>query len=181
VRIGVDAFPEKKYSGVVTEVANIGEQLPNTDAKVFEVIIRMNDKDDILRPSMTTSNQILTKEYDDVLYIPLETVHTNDSVSFVYRKNGVRQIVILGDANENSIIVEKGLNKGDELYLSLPSEPELFRFEGLEYVEELKQRKEEKARLDSIRNAKTKEKVTDRPERSRQNGSGGQRTQRQQQ
>ncbi len=39
VRIGVDAFPEKKYNGRVFEVANIGEQLPNTDAKVFEVTI----------------------------------------------------------------------------------------------------------------------------------------------
>ncbi len=39
VRIGVDAFPEKKYDGSIFEVANIGEQLPNTDAKVFEVLI----------------------------------------------------------------------------------------------------------------------------------------------
>ncbi len=29
VRVGVDAFPEKKYTGVVTSVANIGEQLRN--------------------------------------------------------------------------------------------------------------------------------------------------------
>jgi multidrug resistance efflux pump len=32
VRIGVDAFPDNKYTGVVADVANIGEQLPNTDA-----------------------------------------------------------------------------------------------------------------------------------------------------
>ena len=178
VRIGVDAFPEKQYAGVVSEVANIGEQLPNTDAKVFEVIIRMNDKDDILRPSMTTSNQIITREYEDVLYIPMETVHSNDSVSFVYRKSGVRQIVILGDANENAIIVEKGLNYGDEIYLSVPSQTELFRFEGLEYVEELKQRKEEKARLDSIKREQSKENITtERPPRNRQNAQGGQRPQ----
>lgn len=151
VRLGVDAFPEKEYSGVVREVANIGEQLPNTDAKVFEVVIRLNEKDDILRPSMTTSNQIITKEYDDVLYIPLETVYSNDSVSYVFRKSGVKQIVVLGEANENFIIVEKGLKAGDELYLSMPSQPELFRFEGLEFIPELKQRKEEKARLDSLR------------------------------
>ena len=74
VRIGVDAFPEKKYSGVVREVANIGEQLPNTDAKVFEVIIRVNEKDEILRPSMTTSNQIITREYENVLFIDRKSV-----------------------------------------------------------------------------------------------------------
>jgi multidrug resistance efflux pump len=38
VEIMVDAFPEKKYTGTVTSVANIGEQLPNADAKVFEVL-----------------------------------------------------------------------------------------------------------------------------------------------
>ena len=49
VRVGVDAFPDKEFTGVVTEVANIGEQLPNTDAKVFEVAIRVNEYDPILR------------------------------------------------------------------------------------------------------------------------------------
>lgn len=181
VRLGVDAFPEKSYTGVVKEVANIGEQLPNTDAKVFEVIIRMNEKDDILRPSMTTSNQIVTKEYDDVLFIPLETVYTNDSVTYVYRKSGVRQIVVLGEANENFIIVEKGLKAGDELYLSAPSQPELFRFEGLEFIPELKQRKEERAKLDSIKQQEKSEEVHSRrphsggAERNRPEGGQGER------
>jgi len=176
VRIGVDAFPEKKYSGVVREVANIGEQLPNTDAKVFEVIIRVNEKDEILRPSMTTSNQIITREYENVLFIPLETVHTNDSLTYVYRKNGVRQIVVLGDANENFIIVEKGLKAGDELYLSIPSSPELYHFEGLEYIEELKKRKMDKIRMDSILHEKQQENPMTTPGKMpgkvNRNGSG---------
>jgi len=163
VRIGVDAFPEKKYSGVVKEVANIGEQLPNTDAKVFEVIISLKDKDEILRPSMTTSNQIVTQEFENVVFIPLETVYTNDSLTYVYRKNGVRQIIVPGEANENYIIVEKGLNPGDELYLSLPSNYELFPFEGLEYIAELKQRKTEKASMDSLRHKKGLEGMNIKP------------------
>ncbi len=185
VRIGVDAFPDKKYTGVVREVANIGEQLPNTDAKVFEVIIRVNEKDEILRPSMTTSNQIITKEFKNVLYIPLETVHANDSLTFVYRKSGVRQIVVLGDANENSIIVEKGLTAGDELYLSLPSQPELWRFEGLEYIAELKKRKTDKIQTNSIKQEATGEEsmriTPGRQGHGSQNNTGGERMQRQQQ
>ena len=42
VMVGVDAFPDKEYTGRVTEVANIGEQLRNSNAKVFEVIIDVN-------------------------------------------------------------------------------------------------------------------------------------------
>ena len=151
VRIGVDAFPDKQYTGVIAEVANIGEQLPNTDAKVFEVIIEVNEKDNILKPSMTTSNQIVTHRIEDVVYIPLEALHTNDSLTFVYKKNGVRQIVLLGAANENNIIVEKGLDAGDELYLSVPSEPESFRFSGQDLIADIINRKKESENLENER------------------------------
>lgn len=141
VRIGVDAFPEKSFTGEVTEVANIGEQLPNTDAKVFEVVIRMNEYDPILRPSMTTSNQIITRTYSDVRFIPLEAVHTNDSISFVYTEQKNKQIVLLGESNENFIIVEEGLNSGQEIYLSLPEDPESFKVAGTEIIEKIQARR----------------------------------------
>jgi len=59
VEMAVDAFPDKAYAGSVISVANIGEQLPNTDAKVFEVLIKVDGSDPILRPSMTTGNKII--------------------------------------------------------------------------------------------------------------------------
>jgi len=124
VKIGVDAFPEKQFTGEVIEVANIGQQLPNTDAKVFEVKIVLNERDTILRPSMTTSNEVLTEVLDSVLFVPLEAVHANDSLTFVYKRNGKKQIVVLGESNENNIIVEMGLKRGERLYLSLPENPE---------------------------------------------------------
>ncbi|MFO7851102.1 MAG: efflux RND transporter periplasmic adaptor subunit [Bacteroidota bacterium] len=151
VKITVDAFPEKKYTGKVISVANIGEQLPNTDAKVFEVIIKLDEVESILRPSMTTGNQIITASYNDVLSIPLECVHaTVDSIPYVYHRNGTRQIVVLGRSNENSVIVEQGIVEDDQLYLSLPEEPENFRLVGEELIdvirekERLKRKEEEK-------------------------------------
>jgi len=147
VRVGVDAFPEKQFSGVVTEVANIGEQLPNTDAKVFEVSIRLNERDPILRPSMTTSNQIITKTFEDVNFIPLEALHNDDSISFVYTTKNHKQIVMLGEANENSIIVEKGLNAGEEIYLSLPGSPEHFKLTGEELIAEIREKKAKEGKI----------------------------------
>jgi multidrug efflux pump subunit AcrA (membrane-fusion protein) len=120
VRIGVDAFPDKKFTGTVTEVANIGQQLPNSNAKVFEVSIEVNEFDSILRPAMTTKNEILTSSLDSVLYIPLDCVQSNDSMSYVYTDNS-RQEVILGPANENEVIVKAGLSAGEEVYLVPPS------------------------------------------------------------
>jgi len=141
VTIGIDAFPDKKFTGVVAEVANIGEQLPNTDSKVFEVRIQLNENDPVLRPAMTTSNAILTKTYKDVLYIPLEALYSNDSLTYVYRKNKTRQVVVPGDANENAIIIEKGLTEGDKLYLSAPDDGSKFKWTGLELYPLLKEKK----------------------------------------
>lgn len=143
VRVGVDAFPEKSFTGVVTEVANVGQQLPNTDAKVFEVKIELNENDTILRPSMTTSNEIITKVLDSVLFVPLEAVHANDSVTFVYTRGGKKQIVVLGESNENHIIVEQGLKKGDMIYLSVPEDPETYVYTGLELIYVIKQKRAE--------------------------------------
>jgi hypothetical protein len=127
VDIIVDAFPEKKYSGSVISVANIGEQLPNADAKVFEVLIKVEGSDLILRPSMTTGNKVITKSIPDVTYVPLESVQAGtDSIPFIYMKNGTRQIVVLGESNENNIVIEQGIEPGAVIYLNTPEETERF-------------------------------------------------------
>lgn len=121
VIIGVDAFPEMQYTGEVTEVANIGEQMRTSNAKVFEVVIRVNEYDSILRPAMTTKNIIITSVIPQSLYLPIECVHTADSITYVYKASGqVRQQVKTGVTNENQIIITAGLAEGDEVYLSAP-------------------------------------------------------------
>jgi len=152
VEVMVDAFPERSYSGVVISVANIGEQLPNADAKVFEVLIKVDGSDPILRPSMTTGNKIITNTIKDVIYIPLESVQAgSDSVPFVYQKNGYKQIVVLGESNENNVVIEQGLEEGTSLYLNTPEEPESFKFSGEELIPVIKERaktkKEDQLRL----------------------------------
>ena len=144
VRIGVDAFPEKAYTGMITEVSNVGEQLKNADAKVFEVIVRVNESDPILRPAMTTSNKIVTATYKDTLFVPLEALFGNDTLMYVCRTNGTRQVVVPGEMNENFRIIEQGLKEGDEIYLSLPKNAEKFKLVGTEYIQVLKDRVQQK-------------------------------------
>lgn len=123
VQISVDAFPERKYTGIVTEVANIGEQMRSSNAKVFEVKIKVNEFDSILRPAMTTKNIINTSVIPKVLYLPIESVHNSDSISYVYLTGKkIRQQIKTGATNENQIIVSEGLKEGDEVYLSPPED-----------------------------------------------------------
>jgi multidrug efflux pump subunit AcrA (membrane-fusion protein) len=123
VKIGIDAFPEKKFTGKVIEVANIGEQLQNSNAKVYEVRIIINEFDSILRPAMTTKNSIETSVIDKVLYTPIESIFNTDSTTFVYKKDGgsiLRQQVVVGESNENEIIIREGLKEKDEVLLVPP-------------------------------------------------------------
>ncbi len=123
VLVEVDAFPDKQYTGTVRGVANIGQQMRNSNAKVFEVIIDVNEYDSILRPAMTTKNMIITAIIDSVLFIPIECIQSNDSLSYVYTSK-TRQQVITGESNENEIIIYEGLKKDDDIYLVAPENAE---------------------------------------------------------
>lgn len=132
VEIGVDAFPDKQYSGKVIEVANIGQQLRNSNAKVFEVRIAVNESDPILRPAMTTKNKIITDVLQDVVYIPLEALFVYDTISYVYRSGKqVRQQVRTGLNNENEIVILEGLQQNDEIYLLPPERSDKWELDKL--------------------------------------------------
>jgi len=125
VQIGLDAIPEKKLSGTITTVANIGEQRPNSESKVFEVKILINEKDSTLRPAMTTSNTILITTIPNVIYVPIEAIRSEGKTSFVYIQSGSKtekRTVKLGVMNENEVIVTSGLSVNDKVYLVPPEE-----------------------------------------------------------
>ena len=127
VSVSLDSDPGKVMKGEVSEVANIGEQRPNSDSKVFEVVVRVLDADSTIRPAMTTSNTIHISEVAEAIFIPLECVHAEDSLSFVYLKNGSsaqKQTVKLGLMNENEVIILSGLVGDEQIYLSMPEKVE---------------------------------------------------------
>lgn len=175
VRLGVDAFPEKKYSGVVTSVANVGEQLPNTDAKVFEVMVRLRESDPILRPGMTTSNTIVTKILEDVVSIPLEAVYVVDSIPYVYKKGNVRQVVVLGESNENQIIVEQGVEANEKVFLTLPVNHENYALKGEELIDVIIEKRAEQKREEEERKKAEEERIKQRDNRLREMRTNGNR------
>jgi multidrug efflux pump subunit AcrA (membrane-fusion protein) len=124
VVLTLDSDPTKDLRGKVTKVANVGEERPNTDAKVFEVRIVLEGSDTTLRPGMTTGNTIETLKIPDVLFVPIEAVDNAEGVPFVYRRTGgrtVRQEIITGDMNDEAVIILEGLDEGDEVLLSAPA------------------------------------------------------------
>ena len=123
VDITLDADASKRLTGKVVSVANVGEQRPNADAKVFEVKIEVQQPDTTLRPGMTTANAVLTSTLKNALSVPLEAISIADEVTYVYMRQGtgvVRQEVITGIMNDDEIVVLKGVEAGDEVLLIPP-------------------------------------------------------------
>jgi len=127
--VGIDAFPGKEYPAKVISVANIGQQLKNSNAKVFEVEIELYEEDKLLRPAMTTKNEIITGVYDSVNFVPLEAVFHQEELSYVIADDNRRHEVILGKSNENEIIIKQGISSDDRVYIKPPE-----NYESLELV-----------------------------------------------
>lgn len=166
VEIGIDAFPDKKMTGEVVAIANIGQTMPNSDAKVFEVKIKVFGIDKDLKPAMTTSNVVYANLYKDTLSVPVDAVYENDSLQYVYLNKGniVRQIVKLGESNENFVIVAKGLKAGDVVCLNEPENSSDLPLKGIEIYEEIKQEKEElKKKTEEAQAEAEKKKKTESP------------------
>jgi RND family efflux transporter MFP subunit len=133
VAITLDADPSKQLTGKVTRVANVGEQRPNTDAKVFEVHVAVDQSDTTLRPGMTTGNQIETARVEDALYVPLETLNSDSGVPFVYQEDGGvrKQEVATGAMNEDEVVVVRGLDAGDHVLLVPPPDGDRLKLQRL--------------------------------------------------
>ncbi len=120
-----DADPSKRLTGTVAAVANVGEQRPNSDAKVFEVRITVLKPDTTLRPGMTTGNGIETLGIKNVLHVPLETVLNESGVPYVFRRSGAgftKQEVETGAMNDDEVVITKGLAENDQVLLSPPAD-----------------------------------------------------------
>jgi len=152
VEIGLDAYPDKKLVGSVTRVANVGEQRPNSDSKVFEIAVEIDGYDATLRPSMTTSNRIIAHVIDSTLFIPLECLHNQfDSITYVFKKDGARvtkQEVIVGETNANDAVILGGLTEEDRVYLSVPAGKEDDEVNLLKEMDGKRKKKDEEKKED---------------------------------
>jgi HlyD family secretion protein len=79
-RLEVDAFKDRKFTGVVTEIANSAKgsgtaASQSQDATKFEVRIRINEKENF-RPGMSVNTEIETRYRTNALTVPIAAVTT---------------------------------------------------------------------------------------------------------
>ncbi len=131
-RIEIDAFPQKKFNGIVYEIANtattkgFGTQDEVTN---FEVKIRIISTKENLRPGMSMTATIETETKQNVLSIPIQSVTAKEDeneneyknkkmkeIVFVVQNNSVKtKEVKRGISNDEHVEITNGLNENEEI------------------------------------------------------------------
>ena len=126
VEITFDAFPDKRMTGEVISVANMGSNVHGGKSKVFQVNVLLDGTDADVKPGMTTGNAIITKDVGEAKYLPIEAVFSQgDSLQYVFvqqKFNTIKKEVLTGGKNEQDVIIVQGLNEGDKVRYTPPEE-----------------------------------------------------------
>ena len=128
VRVGIDAFPDERLTGVVTKVAVVADSanaFMNPDLKVYPTTIRIEGTYDWLRPGMSAEVEILVDKLEDVIYVPLQAVTYWDDKRVVYVDNfgnPERREVEVGAFSDSFIELTSGLRAGEKVLLLPPQQ-----------------------------------------------------------
>jgi len=127
VVIRVPAYPDLRLTGQVSLVGTLAqEEKERRGAKFFQVTILVNETEPRLRPGMTARVEVQVEERPRALFVPVEAVFEKDGRSICYALERGRlraRDVVLGPSNQDFVVVEKGLRKGDRVALRDPGAP----------------------------------------------------------
>jgi HlyD family secretion protein len=125
--ITVDALAGKKFLGRVNRIAPLPDATSmwaNPDLKVYPTDIYLEDSDSALRSGMSCKAEIIIAQYEDAVYIPVQSVLRvgGQPTVFVVNEDGSyteRQVEIGLDDN-NMIRIASGLEEGEVVLMTPP-------------------------------------------------------------
>ena len=129
VNIDVDAYTtlNKKFTGVVTEIASTANPKPSADAVTeFKVKIRVLNESfrDLVeeegiknpfKPGMTASVEIITQEKNNILVVPISSVTTKTDKDSLGNEVINQVVFIEKDGEAEMVIVETGISDFDNI------------------------------------------------------------------
>jgi len=128
--IRLDAYPEAVFQGEIKVIADLAKRKLNlmtgkaSGAKIFDVTLSVLERDLRLKPGLTATADILVKEYDDVVYIPVQSVFFDaQRQPFVYVQQSGKvapRTISIGESNERFVVIKEGLQEGEEVLLGRP-------------------------------------------------------------
>ena len=112
--VEVDAFPGVEMTGEVTYIAPKAEVV--SGVVLYPVTVRLATGELTVRAGMTADVEITTASREDVLVVPLRTVHTEGERVYVERLDGgqVERVEVgLGVTTDTEAEIVRGLAEGD--------------------------------------------------------------------
>lgn len=128
--ITAESVPDMTLEGVVTKVAVLPDSNAsryNPSLKVYPATIEIEGNNDFLKPGMTAKTQIIVNELTDILFIPVQAVFVEHDEHFVFLKKGnqyERNVIEIGDHNDEFIQILEGVTVDDSVALSMPPDYE---------------------------------------------------------
>ena len=107
VEVKIDAYGDRKFNGTVYQIGNTGKTTgAGTQEEVtnFEVKIRIEDHDVVLKPALSCTADIHTNEVKDVVAVPMQavTIRTGESNLSPEEIEKKRQKVTQRDKGDNN-------------------------------------------------------------------------------
>jgi len=118
VNITLDAVPDTTFTGLVKEIAALANRDRKTKKNVFDVEIYLDVGDDRMKPGMSANSQIIIEEIPDVLSVPIDAISIENETTWVNDSDGDPVEIVTGKSSSDFIVVEEGLDDGDEIQLS---------------------------------------------------------------
>lgn len=123
-RIWVDAYPELELHGEVREISSLPDPQSwrKSIVKFYPAAVVINEQVEGLRPGMNAKVEIVIKELEDVLAVPIQAVLKSGANGFCYVKTDNAKPELrrlrLGKANDQLVEVKEGLAANEEVILS---------------------------------------------------------------
>ena len=126
--IRLEAYPGSLFQGKVSKIAPLAKVKQNADGtgsgiKVFDVTVKIAEKDPRLKPGLTATVDIIAYRRDDAISIPMVAVNSQGDKHYirVARAGQIeKRAVTLGPSNDDRVIVEDGLRPGEKVLLDAP-------------------------------------------------------------
>lgn len=122
VEIKVEAIRDTIYHGKVTKISSLARRDRDTEKKVFDIEVEMDQYDERLKPGMSTRCEIIIQEIDKAIYIPLDGIAQENKEQGVYKSSGKFQNIETGITNSDFVLIKSGLKEGQQIRIQKKSQ-----------------------------------------------------------
>jgi HlyD family secretion protein len=123
VDIRLEAYPGALFHGQVVRIGTVARVKKSragaaTSIKVFDVGIRIEEKDPRVKPGLTAIVDIIVDRLEGVVSVPVAAVVTRagDPVVLVASAGKIEERrIVLGPSNDQRVMVKEGLHEGEQV------------------------------------------------------------------